>query len=102
MSTEQAWTIFFELANEATVVAESIGDYTLAGLACDAATGAADRLGFSNERVIALRQDLRKRVGAAAPGTRLSAPRLTFANGEHPGRRKAGAGPSRSSAASKR
>jgi hypothetical protein len=77
MSLEERWKLFFELTNEATVVAEAIGDYTLAELASDAATEAADRLGLSHERVIALRQALRKRASEVPPGTRISLSDLT-------------------------
>ena len=81
MSVEKQWRLFFELTNEATVVAESIGDYTLAELGSEAAKGAADRLGISYDRVIALRQDLRKRTGGMPPGTRVSRPFLTLVTG---------------------
>jgi hypothetical protein len=99
MSVEKGWALFLELTNEATVAAESIGDYALAELACAAAMAAADRLGLSQDRIIALRQDLRRRAGAAPPGTRLSPPLLICEAEDDPAPRKAGAGRSRSRAA---
>jgi hypothetical protein len=72
MPFDKQWERFLDLTNEATVVAESIGDYTLAELAYDAVQGAAVRLGLSQDRILALRQVVRKRVEELPPITKLS------------------------------
>ena len=77
MSVDEQWNLVLELTNEATVLAELIGDYSLANLASDAALGAAERLGISSDRVNILRQALRKRAEGAPPGIRLSPPIAT-------------------------
>ena len=99
MSAEEGWRLFFELTNEAIVVAESIGDYTLAELASAAAEGAADRLGLSHNRIIAMRQVLRKRASVVPRSRRGARPQLRLVTEENPVPLAAGADRPRNRAA---
>jgi len=68
-----AWvSLFFELTNEATAIAETAGDRWLMTLAAMATLGAGERLGLSDEQVSRMRNDLRKCLDTAAKGPRLS------------------------------
>jgi hypothetical protein len=64
--------LFLELAIEATAIADSIGDGLLSTLAASAALQAGEQLGLSDGTIARLRRDVRKRLMAAPPGTRLS------------------------------
>ncbi|HUB94880.1 MAG TPA: hypothetical protein VL993_03130 [Stellaceae bacterium] len=58
--------LFLELTNEATVIAETMDDQVLAGMASSAAFAAGRQLGLSEDQVAGMQQDmLQARMGGS-------------------------------------